>query len=87
MAKNSSATGVEFLFTELQSGLTFAHLAISAPQNHREKVERNRKNARKAYDSLLRFQGGISLTKEEAERFETGKNELRQALRALGEAL
>lgn len=87
MAKNSTATGVEFLFTELQSGLTFAHLAISAPQSYTDKVERNRKNARKAYDSLLRFQGGISLSQEEAARFESGKNALKQALRALGEVV
>lgn len=75
---------IEFLFTELQAGLTFARLALSFKADD-AKIERNRKNARKAWDSLLHFQGRISLSREEKTKFEEGKKELRAALHRLGE--
>jgi len=80
----SSGT-VEFLFAELTAGLTFARIAIGAKPQDADKIERNRKNARKAYDSLLHFQENISLTGEEKKRYESGKSELKAALRCLGE--
>ena len=75
---------VEFLFTELQAGLTFARIALSSKTDD-AKTERNRKNARKAYDSLLHFQGRISLSVEEKKKYEEGKKELKAALQRLGE--
>lgn len=75
---------VEFLFTELQAGLTFARIALNSKAND-AKIERNRKNARKAYDSLLHFQKRISLSPEEKTRLEEGKKELKAALQRLGE--
>ena len=79
------SANVEFLFAELASGLTFARLARGARPDDPEKLERNRKNARKAYDSLLHFRPRASLSPEERTRFEEGKKELQEALRTLGE--
>lgn len=75
---------IEFLFTELKTGLTFARIALNTKAND-TKMERNRKNARKAYDCLLHFQGRISLSRVEKMKFEEGKKELKAALQRLGE--
>ncbi|HEY6253368.1 MAG TPA: hypothetical protein VI685_25710 [Candidatus Angelobacter sp.] len=84
MNRDLGSANVEFLFTELETGLTFARLASAAKDNP-TKVERNTRNARKAYDSLLHFQERVSLSPEAKVKFEAGKDELRDSLRLLGE--
>jgi len=46
--------GFAFIATDLETSLTFAHLALEARDNP-EKRQRNRANARKGYDSIRRF--------------------------------
>jgi hypothetical protein len=77
------ATELEFLRTELHSGLTLAKLSRTA--NHSAKSERNRANARKAYDAVLRFMGRVLLTGKEAKEVNTKLNHLKSELRKLGE--
>ena len=49
------------------------------------KIERNRANARKAYDALLHFIPAAALSLEEAKEVALGMAELKAALRRLGE--
>lgn len=51
--KNMENGEIEFLRAEVQTGLTFARIALGA--RHQEKRDRNRVNAKKAYDTLLRY--------------------------------
>ena len=79
--------GREFLLTELKTGLTFASLALSAPDYDRAKIERDTRNARKAYDSYLRFRDRVNLTDAERTELQNVADELKQALRSLGEKI
>jgi hypothetical protein len=85
MAKSFSSSGAAFLFVEVQTGLAFAKFALSGTGKSRERIERNRKNARRAYDSLLRFRQRVSLSDNEVARLEAGIQELKAALQALGD--
>lgn len=82
---DKAPAAVDFLFTELGSGLTFARIALTTKTDDAKRIQRNRQNARKAYDSLLHFQGRVSLSQAEKTRLEEGKKELRAALQQLGE--
>jgi hypothetical protein len=53
---------VEFLRTELRTGLTLSAIALRGGDKSR--VDRNRVNARKAYDALLHFIPKVPLTSE-----------------------
>lgn len=79
--------GRQFLLTELKTGLTFAKLALSAPDYDRARIERDTRNARKAYDSFLRFRGRVDLTDAENTQLQTVADQLKQALRSLGEKI
>ena len=85
MGKYFNPRSVKFLLTEIKVGLTFAHTALTAKPGEKDKIERNSKNARKAYDALLHFHPQVSLSEEESAKFEAGKNKLEAALRVLGE--
>lgn len=76
---------IDFLFTELSSGFTFAGVALSALPGDRERIERNTHNARKAYDTILRFQERTFMRDAEKVRLAEGLDELKKALRSLGE--
>jgi hypothetical protein len=56
---------LRFLLTEIESGFTFAHLAASAALDQVEKIQRNLKNARKAYSAVLRFRERTTLDEVE----------------------
>ena len=71
--------------TELRTGLTMARIALEAES--RNKVDRNRVNARKAYDTALRFLAKTPLTDEEAEEIRGMITRLKLALAELGEEL
>jgi hypothetical protein len=82
---DAGETGIEFLRTELRTGLTMARIALEAES--RNKVDRNRANARKAYDTALRFIAKTPLTDEEAEEIRAMITRLKLALAELGEEL
>lgn len=76
---------VESLRAELDTGLTMAQIALDA--SHAEKTERNRTNARKAYDSLLHFIPRTQLEPEIADEIDVKLEQLRLKLHELGEVL
>ena len=84
MHSEANATSVEFLNIEADTGLMFA--GIAAESDDGAKAARNRENARKAYDTILRFIGRISLTAAESEALDTKMAKLKQGLQTLGES-
>lgn len=75
----------EFLKCELQTGITFADLALTA--KHDDRRERNRANARKAYDTALRFMGTLSPAPESTAELKHLIERLRAQLKRLGETI
>ena len=72
---------VLFLRTELELGLTFALIAAHA--SNREKFQRNRSNARRAYDTARRFLRRVALSDDEHAEFHEMLDELERRLRVL----
>lgn len=85
MPKDQEAVTVEFLKTELETGNTFAKLALSA--KYADKMERNKANARKAYDTALKFFGSASVEADSAVELKKLLKDLRARLGELGEAV
>jgi len=90
MAKESkiadaTTADLGFLRTELHTGLTLARLALNA--DRKDKTDRNRMNARKAYDAVLRFAPRTMLTQDEAKEIKSRLSELKSDLQTLGEDL
>ena len=79
--------GFQFLLVETDTGLTFARIAQAAQRNSPRKFERNLQNARKAYDSAMRFRRTAVLEAEQKTAVDTKLDQLKIALRALGEEL
>ena len=76
---------LNFLRAELQTGLTFATVALAA--KHQDKIDRNRVNARKAYDSFVRYASRVVLSDREQRELNQPLAELRRRLTKLGERL
>ena len=74
---------IEFLRAEAQTGLTFARIALGA--RHQEKIDRNRVNAKKAYDTLLRFMPKDYATSGAWDDVRAKIEELKSHLQQLGE--
>ena len=75
----------DFLKNELQTGITFADLALTA--KHDDRRERNKANARKAYDTALRFIDTSSPTPEITAELKHRLEHLRAQLKELGETI
>lgn len=78
-------SGYSFVNAELDTGLTFARIALGA--KGRNKIDRNRVNARKAYDSAMHFLPSTSLSSDEAGSIKEKISALQAALAKLGEVL
>ena len=76
-------SGIQFVNVELDTGLTFLRIALGA--KGRGKINRNRVNARKAYDSALHFLANVSLNKEEMRLVQEKLASLKSGLEKLGE--
>jgi hypothetical protein len=81
-AMGQNEVSLEFLKTELETGITFATLALSARYEH--KLKRTKANARKAYDTAVKFMD--KLTEKSAE-LDSLFQDLRSKLRDLGESV
>ena len=79
------ASTAEFVKAELKAGLTFSHIALQSKSQ--EKTARNRANARKAYDAILRFANESALSHEGVEEFANLLADLKSNLLQLGEKL
>ena len=76
---------IAFLRTELHTGLTLSRIALS--KNHTEKRSRNRANAKKAYDAVIRFLPGTNLAPDQEVEIRNMLEELKVELRLLGETI
>ena len=79
---DQNAAGIAFMRTEVSVGLEFAELASGAG-DQTQKRERNRANAQKAYDSLMKFLPRLSLTPAESSELNSGVEQLRLAIAAI----
>lgn len=75
----------DFLKLDLQTALTFTGLALETDDGL--KKERNRRAARKAYDTILHLIDRVTLTDDQAEFFEKNLVQLKSDLVKLGESL
>ncbi|HEX3319716.1 MAG TPA: hypothetical protein VHR84_03365 [Terriglobales bacterium] len=81
----TQAVSLDFLRTELETGMTFAKVALSA--NNEDKIRRNQLNARKAYDSFQRYKSRPPVSDADAEELKAKAVELKKLLIKLGETL
>lgn len=73
----------DFLRSEIDTGLTLAKIALDADRHDRR--NRNRLNARKAYDTVLRFMPRVNLSPEETSEMKIRVEHLKAELVRLGE--
>ena len=76
---------LEFVKVELKTGLTFSNIALQAKDA--TKISRNTMNARKAYDTLLRFLDRSALSDQDLADVEKSLAKLKANLLLLGEAV
>ena len=75
----------DFLRAELHTGMTFCRLARGS---HDElKKNRNRANARKAYEAIVHFARGANLLPDQESEIRTGLEALKAELQQLGEEI
>jgi hypothetical protein len=77
--------GVQFLRTELLTGITLSDIALRTTDAH--KKSRNRANARRAFDAVLRFLPSSNLKPEEAAEIGSKLEQLKSDLKQLGEKI
>ena len=75
--------GIDFIRAELHTGLTLSRIALVASDER--KRDRNRVNARKAYDALLHFLPTVMLSDVELTEVKESLARLRSDLQLLGE--
>ena len=80
---NPTLAEIDFLRLEIDTGLTLAKIALDAHRHDRR--DRNRLNARKAYDTVLRFIPRVNLTPEETSEMKIRVEHLKAELLRLGE--
>ena len=83
-AKDVNQNCVEFLKTDLDTGLIFASIALDAGEDFRKR-QRNQANARKAHDTIAAWRRRLVLTDSDAQYIEEKLGRLTDALRRLGE--
>ncbi|PYV69661.1 MAG: hypothetical protein DMG96_33370 [Acidobacteria bacterium] len=74
---------IDFLRSELSTGLTLT--GIAQDSRDRARADRNRANARKAYDAVLRFAPKVGLSPDETAEIKSKLAQLRSELQRLGE--
>ena len=79
---DSNAIGIDLMRTEISTGLAFAKVASGAGDQIRKR-DRNRANAQKAYDALLKFLPRLSPTAAEAKELYSGAERVRLAIAAI----
>lgn len=84
-AREMNRAGADFLKVDVSTALTFTQTALSTDDP--VKKRRNRKSARKAYDTVVRMAKKIALTDQDAKDLEKGLKRLRADLTQLGEDL
>jgi hypothetical protein len=83
IGKQLNATNADFLKIDVETALTFSALALQA--DNKEKRDRNRKNARKAYDSILHLWEDVTFTPSQEGYIHEMMSRLKDDLELLGE--
>ena len=78
-----NATNADFLKIDVETALTFSGLALHT--DNKEKILRNRKNARKAYDTILRLWQHVTFTPSEEGYMHEMLGRLKNDLELLGD--
>lgn len=76
--------GWQFLMTEVECGLTFAHIATTAHPDDKAKIQRNIANAHKAYYTITKFAPRVAMSGEASAELNAGLARLRSVLQELG---
>jgi hypothetical protein len=79
-----NAACVQFLKVDLETGLILSGLAFASTNTATR--ERNTKNARKAYDTILRLMDKFELTESDANFIDCNLQRLKSHLVVLGES-
>jgi hypothetical protein len=77
-------TGAAFLKLDVEMGLTFVDTARQT--NDLSRRRRNRRSARKAYDTVLRLTKKVHLNQEDARSVAQGLDRLKSELESMGES-
>jgi hypothetical protein len=83
MGQQLNATNADFLKIDVQTALTFTGLALET--DNEEKKIRNRKNARKAYDTILHLWDNVTFTPTDEGYMHEKMGRLKGDLELLGE--
>jgi acetylornithine/succinyldiaminopimelate/putrescine aminotransferase len=83
MSTTAALNGVNFLHSEIETGLTLVRIAQSAKRA--DKRNRNLVNARKAYETVLRFMPAVVLTTSQSRHMRNKLERLKKELQTLGE--
>ena len=86
-AKLDPKVGFQFLMVELQTAFTFADLAATGDSRMPEQIEFDRKNAWKAYETVLRMRDRVPLDEHQTARLEAGIRRLKEALDELSDRI
>lgn len=78
-----NATNADFLRIDVETALTFSGLALETDND--DKKQRNRKNARKAYNTILRLSQNVTFTPSEEAYMHEMMSRLKNDLALLGE--
>jgi hypothetical protein len=79
-----TATGLDFLHTELRTASTFTRIAANAPA-HSPRKARNQASARIAYNKVKELRGRLQLSDSDLQDINKGLDRLKSALEDLGE--
>ena len=82
--RDLTATGLDFLHTELRTASTFVQIAASAAP-HSARKTRNQASARTAYNKVKDLSDRLHLSDSELRHINTGLDRLKSALEDLGE--
>jgi hypothetical protein len=81
--RQMNETNVEFLKIDVETALIFTQLALTS--ENRDKVNRNRRSARKAYDTILRLRRHVTFTPSQEGYMVEMMSRLKNELELLGE--
>ena len=83
--KHLRQVSTDFLKVDLETALTFTGIALGS--DNAVKKDRNRRSARKAYDTVLRLMNKLDVDERDVQLLRTNLERLRSELQMLGEAL
>ena len=86
VSRSLNASGVRFLKVDLDVALNFVTIALQSHSDHLKRT-RNQANARKAHDTIIHWKNRLDISRRDALEIDAKLQELRAALKKLGEKL